>query len=275
MPVCLLVALSALFGSVLAGLTSGVSIFLISFGMLCLACGGAAMNSLQEIGLDASMVRTQDRPLPKGLIGIGPAFILAVLLILAGLFLLFLASHLEITVFLGLAAVILYNLVYTNLKTKSVAAIIPGAISGALPPYIGWTAAGGDPLALSALFLGILFILWQVPHSLLIHMRYRSDYLRNEIPSLVKIVPEATLKRLFLIWLAAFVCVLVLFTQTIAGLAIGYRIAIWFSAPLLFLLFVMQLYCKDKNSYYCLFVQLNGYLFFIMMLLISERLFMG
>ncbi len=275
MPVCLLVAFSALFGSVLAGLTSGASILLISLGMLCLACGGAAMNSLQEICLDASMVRTKDRPLPKGLIGIGPALVLAVFLILSGLLILFQASHLKLTVFLGLAAVILYNLVYTNLKTKTVAAIIPGAVSGALPPYIGWTAAGGDPLAISAVLLGILFIFWQLPHSLLILLRYRCDYLTNDMPSLVKKVPEATLKRLFLIGIAAFIGVLILFTQIIAGFTVGFKIAIWISGPLLFLLFLIQLYCQDKNSYYYLFIQLNGYLFFIMVLFISERLYLS
>jgi heme o synthase len=275
MPVCLLVAFSAVFGSVLAGRVDGAGVLLISLGMFCLACGGAAMNSLQEIGLDASMARTKDRPLPNGRIGAGQAASLTVLLISAGLLILYQASHLKLTVVLGMAAVVLYNLVYTNLKTRTVAAIIPGAVSGALPPYIGWTAAGGDPLAVTAVFLGALFILWQIPHTLLILLRHKGDYLSNGIPSLIKLFPEVTLKRLSIVWVAAFCIVLLLFTGIIAGLALGVKILIWISASLLFIAFCVQLSCQNRTGYYLLFIQLNCYLFFIMILLVGQRLYFG
>jgi len=225
--------------------------------------------------LDASMARTQDRPLPKGRIEAGQALVLALLLISAGIIILYQASHQKITVVLALTAVILYNLVYTNLKTRTVVAIIPGAVSGALPPYIGWTAAGGDPFATSAVCLVSLFILWQIPHSLLILLRHQCDYLRNDIPSLLKIFSEATLKRLFLVWIAAFCIVLLLFTGMISGLAIGVKVVVWISAFILFIVFCFQLSCKNKTDYYFLFIQLNCYLLFVMALLVGHKLYFG
>ena len=116
--------------------------------------------------------------------------------IVAGTSVLYLGSYLLRTLCLSLIAVVLYNMLYTRLKKRTIAAIIPGAISGALPPYIGWTSAGGDPFSGTALLLSVLFILWQVPHSLLILLRHKDDYLHNALPSLVKILPESSLKRI-------------------------------------------------------------------------------
>ena len=147
LPVCLLIAFSALFGSIVAGDVNLARIFLTALGVLFLACGSAALNSLQEIRLDSSMSRTKNRPLPRRVIPAGQALVLALLLVATGLLLLFMGSHLLRPVELGLMAVVLYNLIYTPLKTRTVAAIVPGALSGALPPYIGWSASGGDPLS--------------------------------------------------------------------------------------------------------------------------------
>ncbi len=272
-PVCLLVAFSTLFGCVLAepeGIARAVT---ASVGMLLLACGGATLNSLQEVGLDASMVRTKDRPLPSGRLKAGQAAVLAPLLIAAGLIVLYLGVPSLLAASLGLAAVVLYNLLYTTLKTKTLIAIIPGAMSGALPPYIGWVAAGGDPLSITALWLGVLFILWQVPHALLILLNHRHDYLDTPIPSLVKLFSETSLKRLFIIWIGAFFVVLLLVSGLPIRLTVEAKLLVWISVPLMFCVFCKQISCQKDIDYYYLFIQLNLYLFLIMALVVGERLY--
>jgi heme o synthase len=275
LPVCLLVAFSTLFGSVLAGPVTLSRTMLTVLGMLLLACGSAAFNSLQEIQLDASMTRTKDRPLPQGRISGCQAGVFALLLVVAGLWCLYLGSHLLRTVGLGLVAVVLYNLVYTTLKTRTVAAIIPGALSGALPPYIGWSAAGGDPLSGTALMLCSLFVLWQVPHSLLIVLSHKDDYLKNDIPSPVKLFPESSLKRIFMVWTVAFFSGLLFFTGVPFGLSEGVRLLVWMSIFVVFLSVCLQLPRERRPDYHVLFIQQNCYLFFIMAILISEKLFFG
>jgi heme o synthase len=273
LPVCLLVAFSTLFGSVLAGPVTLSGTMPTVLGMLLLACGSAALNSLQEIQLDASMARTKDRPLPQGRISGCQAGVLALLLIAAGLWGLYLGSHVLRTVGLGLVAVVLYNLVYTTLKTRTVAAIIPGALSGALPPYIGWSAAGGDPLSGTAFLLCGLFVLWQVPHSLLIVLSHKDDYLRNDMPSLIKLFPESSLKRILMVWTGAFFTVLLFFTGVPMGLTDGVRAIVWISVFVVFISICLQMPRKRRPDYQVLFIQQNLYLFFIMVIFISDKVF--
>ena len=82
-----------------------------------------------------------------------------------------------------------YVLVYTPLKTRTSLATLVGAVPGALPPVIGWTAATGD-ISLPALVLfGIVFF-WQMPHFLAIAWMYRDDYARAGIPLLPVLEPD-------------------------------------------------------------------------------------
>jgi heme o synthase len=275
LPICLLVAFSTLFGSALAGPAQIYQTALTTMGMLLLACGSATLNSLQEIHLDASMARTKHRPLPQGRISTDQAALLAVLLIIFGLSVLYLGSHLLGPVGLGLVAVVLYNLVYTPLKTRTVAAIIPGALSGALPPYIGWSANGGDPFTGNALLLFTLFILWQVPHSLLILLRHKEDYLDHDIPSLIKFFPESSLKRIFLVWIGAFFTVLLLLIGLPIGLTDGARLSFCIIVIVVFLLFLVQWYRGRKHDYHVISLQLNVFLFITMAIFIGDRLFLS
>ena len=273
LPLCLLVAFSSLLGSVMAGPVQIPGIVLTTMGMLLLACGCAALNSLQEIQLDASMARTNKRPLPQGRIMGNQAATLALLLILAGISVLYLGSHLPRTLALALIAVVLYSGIYTSLKKQTVAAIIPGAISGALPPYIGWTSAGGDPFSSTALFLSLLFILWQVPHSLLILLCHKDDYLGNSLPSLVKILPEASLKRICMIWIWAFASGVLFFSVVPVGLTDTVKLLLHISVWVLSVVTWVQLNRARKPDYHFLYIQLNLYLFFIMAILAGDRIF--
>jgi protoheme IX farnesyltransferase len=144
-------------------------------GIALLAAGAAALNQLIERRLDARMARTAGRPLPAGRVSLGEALALGTALTAAGLLILRPASTLAAC--LGALSLLVYLLAYTPLKRRTPLAIAVGAVSGAIPPVIGWTAAGGG-LELEAGFLFLILYVWQVPHFLAIARIHRDDYAR-------------------------------------------------------------------------------------------------
>jgi protoheme IX farnesyltransferase len=144
-------------------------------GTALVAAGASALNQLLERHSDALMRRTENRPLPNG--RILPVEVLALGLGLAGGGILYLALALRQPLAALVAAFTFatYVFLYTPLKRRTSLNTLVGAVPGALPPVIGWTAVRGriDPEAV-ALFL-ILF-LWQVPHFLAIAWIYRDEY---------------------------------------------------------------------------------------------------
>jgi heme o synthase len=151
-------------------------------GTALVAGGASALNMLMERHSDALMRRTRNRPLPSGVIGVSGALALGCLLTAGGLSLLDLgAGHRPAAVaFLTWAT---YLFAYTPLKTRTSLSTVVGAVPGALPPVIGWTAAGGEIDASAFALFAILF-LWQIPHFLAIAWLYREDYGRAALPLL-------------------------------------------------------------------------------------------
>lgn len=138
-----------------------------------------ALNMVIERDADALMERTRRRPLPSGRVHAAPSILLASVLGIASLVLLVKFGNL-LTAGLGLGALLLYVGVYTPLKYRTPAALLVGAVPGAMPVLMGWTAATGriDPLGFG-LFL-VLFA-WQVPHFLAISLFRKSEYQRAGI----------------------------------------------------------------------------------------------
>lgn len=143
----------------------------------CLAAFGAAVfNQLMEVESDSRMSRTANRPLPANRLPKPAAFILGWLFCAFGLI------HLGMTVNVGAsmcaaATLITYLFFYTPLKRRSSINTIVGAVSGALPPLIGWAAAGGELLSLGAGYVAGLLFFWQLPHFAAINWIYREEYL--------------------------------------------------------------------------------------------------
>jgi len=137
-------------------------IYLIA-GVFCLSGGSAALNQVQEWKRDALMDRTRHRPVPSGKISPYSALIIAIGFCAGGSLILLETSI--VSVMLGLLTVILYNGLYTVLKPKSSFAVLPGGLVGAIPPMIGWTAAGGSLAQPEILFVATLMFLWQIPIS--------------------------------------------------------------------------------------------------------------
>jgi protoheme IX farnesyltransferase len=163
-----------------AGLASGrVDWLTVVTALVATALTVSAANALNcylEREIDGRMERTRNRPLPAGRLDPRVALVLGVALALLSLPLLWLAVN-PLTSALGAAALGTYVFLYTPLKRYSPLALPVGAVPGAIPPLMGYSAATGtlDPSAL-ALF-GILF-LWQIPHFLAIALFRKDDYAR-------------------------------------------------------------------------------------------------
>ena len=186
----LLVLVTTLAGLYLAS-PSGVDAALLVntlVGTALVAGGAAALNQVWERRTDALMRRTSGRPIPGGRLGIAEGTWFGIVLSAIGLAQLAFAVNATAAAVAG-ATLISYVLVYTPLKVRTSLATLVGAIPGALPPVIGWTAATGT-ISLPALVLfGIVFF-WQMPHFLAIAWLYRSDYANAGIPLLPVLEPD-------------------------------------------------------------------------------------
>ena len=160
-------------------------------GTALFAASANALNQWLEQDRDALMPRTAGRPLPSGRLTSGEVVFFAAVTLVAGLLLMLATTNVAATLF-ALLTWLLYVWAYTPLKTKSVWNTQVGAVPGALPILIGWTAVGGElgPRAL-ALF-GVVF-LWQFPHFMAIAWLYRDQYAKAKMKMLP--VVDATGRR--------------------------------------------------------------------------------
>lgn len=149
------------------------TLWLVAGTALC-AGGVAALNMWMESDTDALMRRTAHRPIPTGRVQPGSAFVLGWLLCITGLAMLFRQVN-GLSAFLALATIIAYLALYTPAKRWSRWNTEIGAISGALPPMIGWAAAGRTSPELGWTLFAILFA-WQMPHFFSLAWTYRQDY---------------------------------------------------------------------------------------------------
>ena len=195
------VAFSAAVGYILfedAGSLKGLAA--TAGGVFFLAGGAAALNQFQERRTDALMPRTRKRPLPSHELRSRSALFTALLMITEGLILLTTFAG-WLPALLGLMNVVLYNLVYTNLKRHTFLAVIPGGLVGAVPPLIGFTAAGGSLLAPQALFLAGFMFMWQLPHFWLLLSYYRSEYEKAGFGSFIKKPDKNDIKTIIPAWI--------------------------------------------------------------------------
>jgi heme o synthase len=151
-------------------------LFCFTLGTFLLVGGANAFNQILEREPDARMERTANRPIPTGRISLTEAKVAAGAMSATGTAILFAACG-WLTGSLGIAAFLVYVFVYTPLKTRSSWATVPGAISGAIPTLMGWSAASGTLGLLGWCLFGILFF-WQFPHTWAIAATYRDDYER-------------------------------------------------------------------------------------------------
>jgi heme o synthase len=175
--------------------------FFLCAGVFLLSCASSAVNQIQEQESDSRMKRTMMRPLPQKQYTARQIFFFSGASGIVGFSLLAWGVR-PLSAALAAAAMLLYNGVYTPLKQKTSLALVPGAIAGALPVLIGCAGATGS-VGKKAIFIAFFLFLWQMPHFLLLLLRFKEDYRKAGIANwLLQIAPEQ-LKILIYIWLLA------------------------------------------------------------------------
>lgn len=181
-----LVTITSMVGFVMGAVTGNWTVGeLLTTGLICLigtamsAAGANAVNQWMERDRDAIMPRTRRRPLPQGRVTPGAVLATGVALCVAGVGLLLLAG--PIPSLISLACVVSYVAVYTPMKTRTTLATFVGAIPGALPPLIGWSAANRSEgfstlMDAGGLSLFAIMFIWQIPHFMAIAWMYKDDY---------------------------------------------------------------------------------------------------
>jgi heme o synthase len=187
-----LVVLTTLVGFYLAKGASGwVLMFHTIFGTALTAAAASVFNQVIERCHDALMPRTRNRPVAAGRISVRDAAVFGVLLAIGGLVDLALAVNL-LTASLAAVTMLLYLLVYTPMKRVTTLNTVIGAIPGAIPPMMGFSAVENALPPAAWMLFGVLF-LWQMPHFLAIATMYRDDYAKGGFKMLPSVDP--TLER--------------------------------------------------------------------------------
>ncbi len=185
----MLVVLTMLAGFYFAGGRGGGALEAV-LGTALTAAGASVLNQWMERHLDGLMPRTRLRPLPAGRVLPSEALAWGLLLCAAGVAYLSLRVNV-LTALLGLLTLLTYLLWYTPSKRRTSLCTLIGAIPGAIPPLMGWTAARGILEAGAWPLFAILFF-WQIPHFLAIAVMYRQDYAAGGFRMLPLVQPEQT-----------------------------------------------------------------------------------
>ncbi|KAF0094662.1 MAG: protoheme IX farnesyltransferase [Puniceicoccaceae bacterium 5H] len=192
--------LTAVLGYFAAGPHVEQSVFWSLLIGTSLAAGGAgALNQWAERDADAKMRRTADRPVAAGRVSPWAAMAYGLALSLGGVLCLAVGVNL-IASMLAAATVLLYILAYTPMKRLTPWSTEVGAIPGAIPPLIGWVAAGAGFSAMGWVLFAVLFA-WQIPHFMAICWNCREDYREGgfKMLSLVDADGSRTARKAF-IW---------------------------------------------------------------------------
>jgi len=173
-----------------------------SIAMLCIAVGAGAAGALNmwyDADIDAVMARTALRPIPRGRLSRGEALVFGLVLAASAVFILAVTTNVAAAALLA-STIFFYVVVYTMwLKRRTPQNIVIGGVAGALPPVIGWAAAGG-PLAVEPLLLFLIIFLWTPPHFWALSLNRAGEYARAGVPMLPVVAGRAATKRQILVY---------------------------------------------------------------------------
>jgi len=249
-----------------------LKIVLVSIGILFLAISASVLNQIQEIGTDRNMNRTQNRPLPSGNLKPQQALVYFFWNLFAGTALVYSFGNLTAAI-IGLIAIAWYNGIYTYAKRITAFAVVPGALTGAFPPLIGWVAAGGGVWDKPIIFLEFLFFTGQIPHFWLLLLKYGEEYGKAGLPSLTSIMARNQISRLTFTWIvtsviaALFLCYFeIIHSKLIVGiLLIASTYLIWQFSGLI-------KHSGNKDFYRKYSILLDSYFLLVLILLVSDKI---
>lgn len=202
-------------------------------GTALIVAGAHALNMYIERDSDARMERTRNRPLAAGRLSPKTGLWFGVVLTAIAVPILAIGAN-PTTALLALIANLSYVLAYTPMKQRSYLSLWVGAIPGAMPPLLGWTAATGRIDATGLVLFGILFV-WQIPHFLAITLFRQDEYGRAGLKIMPHAHGERATKRTIVHWLGAQLGVSLLLVPTglvnrmylVTALALGIVFFAW------------------------------------------------
>ncbi|NBY19012.1 protoheme IX farnesyltransferase [bacterium] len=182
--ICVLALLMSTLGYMM-GITGEISGWHFFFTLLGIGLVGASsciFNQVAEQEVDSLMLRTQNRPIPAHRISPSEAIKVGAVMGVLGEMILLVAVN-AVTAILGAVTLLTYVGVYTPSKKTTPMSTLIGAIPGAMPPLMGWTASYGT-VSIQGIVLFMILFLWQIPHFLAIAWLYKEDYARASLPIL-------------------------------------------------------------------------------------------
>ena len=222
-----------------AGHGSGRTWLMTMLGTALVVGAANALNMWMERDVDALMARTRNRPLPAGRLAPATALWFGVALAVVSLPMLTFGVN-AMTGLLGAIALVSYVLLYTPMKRHSIRALWVGAVPGAIPPLLGWTAITGRIDSAGLSLFAILFV-WQIPHFLAISLFRQTDYANAGLKVVPAVKGERATKFMMLryslimvavsLWpvheklggLAYAIVALVLSSMFVAACAVGFK----------------------------------------------------
>lgn len=265
------VALTSVTGYFLYSPSFSANLFILVAGILFLAIAASVLNQIEERKLDALMNRTRHRPLANNSVSLFSAWILFSAFFSAGSLILLRIGGFN-TFLIGIFTLAWYNVVYTYLKRITAFAIVPGALTGALPPLIGYVGAGGSMDYHGIYALCFVLFVAQIPHFWMIQIRYGQEYTLAGFPSLTTYFNPDSLERLTFIWVSASIAcamLLPLFGLITKGLLITFLVVISFIIFFLFLNRIVKWFTLKEESYFGAF---NMYYLIVMVLIVVQNI---
>lgn len=265
------IALSAFTGYALkSGLFDGQAWMLMA-GVFLMSCSSGAINHIQEYKTDALMPRTKNRPIPSGKISLKGAIGVAFGFFAYGAFLLI--ANFPILVFItSLLTLLSYNLIYTPLKKVTAFAVVPGSLVGALPPYIGWFAGGGDWANEQIFWVALFFFIGQIPHFWLLLLMFGKEYELAGFPSLHSLFNDNQIKRLSFTWILATIATAIVVSIVVLKGSVSQFFLLFYIFYVLFSLSGSILFKHNFNARPAFF-KLNFLYLLMMIILIADSLF--
>lgn len=238
-----------------------------------MAISASVLNQIQEVELDSKMTRTCNRPLPSKRIRSENALLFFLFNLITGITAVYFAGNIK-AVLIGLITIAWYNGIYTYVKKITAFAVVPGAITGALPPLIGWVAAGGGLWEKPIIFIEFLIFIGQIPHFWLMILKYGEEYKLAGIPVLSDIFNKSQIKRITFSWVvssvvaALFLCCFEIIQNPVINI-----ILVVVSIYMVWQFIDLIRIGADKN-YRRYSIVLDAYFLLILILVISDRIIM-
>lgn len=264
------IALSAVTGYVIYTGIWDSQAWLLALGVFLMSCSSSALNHWQERDIDLKMPRTKNRPVPSGRISSKSAFLVAVGFAVTGSIILLLSNPV-IALIISWITLFFYNALYTPLKRITAFAVIPGSMVGALPPMIGWGAAGGNLTSEVILLVASFFFIGQIPHFWLLLMMFGEQYQLAGLPSLNQIFNESQIKRITFTWVLTTVASALLVIFFVLTSKVLMFLLLFYTFYLLFSLSIAVLVQKEMKVRPAFF-KLNLLYLFMMFFLIADSL---